>query len=523
MNIDFAFRLAGELSSLGVRELCLCAGARNSPLIAVLSSIGAFRKFHFFEERSAAFFALGRIKAEGAPVAVITTSGTAAAELLPATVEAHYSGLPLLLITADRPRRYRGTGAPQSIEQAGLFGPYAQRALDFAAGEEFSLEGWARTGPAHLNVCLEEPLLDRSFSPSEFEPRAELASARAEGPNLTGARAELQSFLAAARRPWVLVGALPETARGPVREFLAALGAPVYLEAQSGLREAPELASLQVRFAESVRDAIDAVLRIGGVPTLRFWRDLDEKRTELPLLSVSELPFSGSPRSGLVHADLTALLDGSRPARGGAFAEFAQAALAKDRELAVGLEALLGRYPRSEPGMVRALSRLIGPGARVYLGNSLPIREWDLVAAGESRGFEVGASRGANGIDGQVSTFLGFAREDRENWAVLGDLTALYDLPGPWILSQRPEIEARIAVINNGGGKIFSRLFADPAFQNEHRTEFEPWAKLWGMNYERWDEVPAAFDRKGNWLLELKPDSEDTARFWDEFDRLGRR
>jgi 2-succinyl-5-enolpyruvyl-6-hydroxy-3-cyclohexene-1-carboxylate synthase len=107
------------------------------------------RLFSFIDERSAAFFALGRMKLHGNPVAVVTTSGTAVAELLPAAIEAFYSGLPLILVSADRPARFRGTGAPQSIEQLGLFGPYAETVL----------ESWSRARPLHLNVEFDEPLL----------------------------------------------------------------------------------------------------------------------------------------------------------------------------------------------------------------------------------------------------------------------------------------------------------------------------------------------------------------------------
>src|SRR5262249_9638323 len=117
------------------REWCACAGARNSPLFLELLERGDLHTFRFFEERSAAFFALGRIQATGRPVAVLTTSGTAAAELFPAVIEAHYTGAPLVAVTADRPRRYRGTGAPQSIEQVDLYGGYAAASWDLAAGE----------------------------------------------------------------------------------------------------------------------------------------------------------------------------------------------------------------------------------------------------------------------------------------------------------------------------------------------------------------------------------------------------
>lgn len=157
-NLDTARRLIDDARARGVREFCVCAGSRNAPLLAVLGTgvipgevEGPCKSavFSFVDERSAAFFAIGRIKLHGAPVAVVTTSGTAAAELLPAAVEAHYAGLPLVLITADRPARFRGTGAPQSIEQIGLFGVYADTSLD----------AWDAQRPLHLNIEFDEPLL----------------------------------------------------------------------------------------------------------------------------------------------------------------------------------------------------------------------------------------------------------------------------------------------------------------------------------------------------------------------------
>lgn len=152
-NVERASRLIAEVREAGAQEFCVCAGSRNAPLLAVLGELprtsSDIRLFSFVDERSAAFFAIGRVKLHGQPVGVVTTSGTAVAEMLPAAIEAYYSGLPLILISADRPARFRGTGAPQSIEQIGIFGVYA----------ETSLESWTRTRPLHLNVEFDEPLL----------------------------------------------------------------------------------------------------------------------------------------------------------------------------------------------------------------------------------------------------------------------------------------------------------------------------------------------------------------------------
>jgi 2-succinyl-5-enolpyruvyl-6-hydroxy-3-cyclohexene-1-carboxylate synthase len=149
-NISSARALIAAMRDEGVTTFCVCSGSRNSPLLVVLSTAQDVEVLPFIDERSAAFFAVGRSKRDEKPVAVVTTSGTAVAELLPAAIEAHYSSVPLVLITADRPARYRGTGAPQCIEQDGIFGLYAATAID----------SWTRRAPLHLNIEFDEPLID---------------------------------------------------------------------------------------------------------------------------------------------------------------------------------------------------------------------------------------------------------------------------------------------------------------------------------------------------------------------------
>ena len=146
-NIAAAREVIARVRHLGVAEFVVCGGSRNAPLVVALAGAATVS---FFDERSAAFFALGRIKRDGRPVAVVTTSGTAVAELLPAAVESYYAGAPLVLITADRPARFRGSGAPQAVEQVGIFGPYAAT----------SIEQWDRRRPLHLNIEFDEPLID---------------------------------------------------------------------------------------------------------------------------------------------------------------------------------------------------------------------------------------------------------------------------------------------------------------------------------------------------------------------------
>lgn len=158
MNTRLAQNVLNQLKLLSIQDVIVCPGGRNTPFVFNLEEDSDFYPYYWYEERSAAFFALGRSRISGVPTAVFTTSGTAAAELLPAAMEAYYSGVPLLLITADRPREMRGSGAPQTADQIGLFHKHVTFELDVAKDELPTLVDWEMKGPAHLNVCFEEPL-----------------------------------------------------------------------------------------------------------------------------------------------------------------------------------------------------------------------------------------------------------------------------------------------------------------------------------------------------------------------------
>src|SRR5690606_14331550 len=227
---------------------------------------------------SAGFFALGRTMETGGPCAVVTTSGTAAAELLPAVVEAHYQARPLVAITADRPEAFRGTGSPQSIEQPGIFGPHA---------EDSGFESWSGKGPLHLNVELEEA----------FTPGGESF----EGMEIGVFSPERDRIDVAALARWlreglfrglvVLVGGLEPEEREEVFHFCQALGVPVIAEATSGLREALQGLALPDGDRLLKSQPPGKVLRLGEVPSGRFWRDLES----LPEVSVWSVCRNGLP------------------------------------------------------------------------------------------------------------------------------------------------------------------------------------------------------------------------------------
>jgi 2-succinyl-5-enolpyruvyl-6-hydroxy-3-cyclohexene-1-carboxylate synthase len=527
-NIKRVENVLRYLAAGQCREVVICAGARNAPLVVALNAQTKMKLWSLFEERGAGFFALGRIKSLGAPVAVVTTSGTAAAELLPAAIEGHYTGLPLLLVTADRPPGYRGTGAPQAIEQKGIFGPYVEESLDL--WNEPAVHAWSGTRPLHVNVCLDEP------SRAEMQ---EIENLFAKWDGLSGptdsrmvhmpSQSEYETvrqakvdFVSRSSAPAVVIGGLSKRERPLVKRWLNQVRLPVYLEAPSNLTGETEIQADVIKGGDKAldlalsRDWVDGIIRIGGVPTLRAWRDLETKYQSLPVISFSARAFSG-----LCRRDANCLrideLEHFQPAaaKGNPVWEEARAFAASR------LVELLRAYPNSEQGMLYALAAKVGPGANLYLGNSLPIREWDLVAGGISNSWSVEANRGANGIDGQLSTFFGFAEPERENWAVIGDLTAMYDLTAPYVLRQRPLPNCNIVIINNRGGQIFSRMYSRIELENRHDVEFSRWAAMWGMNYEHWKSVPPVLSRgTGPRVIEMFPNEEATALFLKEWEAV---
>jgi 2-succinyl-5-enolpyruvyl-6-hydroxy-3-cyclohexene-1-carboxylate synthase len=526
------------LARLGVREVCVAAGARNAPLVAALADSTGVTLWNFFEERSAAFFALGRILVDRLPVAVVTTSGTAAAELLPATIEAYYQGLPLILVTADRPERFRHSGAPQAIEQEGIFGVYAQ-SLDQT--DDLS-------GPLHFNLCLDEPLTPAPgidfTAPARIAAGGHRLSPTAHPAPIASLPTTAQLILAA--------GLHPDDA-ALVAPALARLRLPIVAEATANLHLFPELHPLLVHGGEKALKHLQAekLLRLGAVPSWRFWRDL-ETQPEIEVMNFSRVSFPGLARKENVTTHPLKAVLGLEAENGGTenggtengkrqeppghssiltHSPFSvppcspsDSTSISNSERPAELKPDFESHPISEPSWMHHLHEALPSGARVFLGNSLPIREWNLVMSMPAKGIHFYANRGANGIDGLISTFLGVAASsENESWLILGDLSALYDLAAPWVLSQLANPKVRLVIINNGGGKIFSRVAslrdlpanARHIIENRHSMSFEPFAKLWGLDYLL-VQNPADLGElsDGPVILEIRPDPDQTEAFW---------
>jgi 2-succinyl-5-enolpyruvyl-6-hydroxy-3-cyclohexene-1-carboxylate synthase len=442
------------------------------------------------------------------------------AECLPAAIEGTYSSLPLILVTADRPKRYRGSGAPQSIDQVGIFSYYIEACFDLdAVNTHVSLNGLSWKKPVHVNVCFGEPLLDGPVSKISL-PEQELRTRFPEAIPIQMVD-EIQEFLEK-HRPVILLSTIPEKAQDHVVNFLSRLKAPIYAEGISGLRGHPAIKDFEIRSGDKMiarlidEGVCDSVFRIGGVPTVRFWRDLEDKRSELPVFSLGYNHYTGLSRGIPHYDDLDDLsridVTQAKP--------LAHAVRDFDQKMCLKISELFRKYPKAEPSLVHALSKHLG-GQSVYLGNSLPIREWDLAATLDDPPDRTVGNRGANGIDGQVSTFLGWCRPETQNWCVIGDLTALYDLSALWVAPQLLAAKIRIVVLNNSGGMIFDRMFGKEIFLNRHDVRFESWAKMWNWGYTRFEGIPPKFEGlQDRHILEITVSEEETKAFWKEWDQL---
>ncbi len=508
----------------GITEWVVCPGARNTALLQTLSTCPGLTVWTHFDERSASFFALGRIQDTGLPVAVITTSGTAVAELYPAIVEAYYQARPLLLITADRPADFRGSGAPQAIEQAEMFGIYAPT-VDIEKPEDISEslveDTWDYRSPLHINICLPEPDLHPSARIEEFYP--------APPPEIEYPRPALADLATALRTRGdrgmaLLIGGLDPDEQDAVLWLARELKAPVLADATSGLRE--HLDELCLRDGDAVLRATPPplVLRLGDVPVGRFWRDLED----LPgtdVFSITRTGFSGLARPssvicGNIDAVIQALGDIDAASDG-------MNLLRESRKRESLIEEAINACETSEPALIRAISQYACLADSVFLGNSNAIRLWNAYAQHRIPTSNVRANRGANGIDGEVSTFLGNSACMKESWAVMGDLTVLYDANAPLLLPQLDPGRRILVVLNNRGGGIFRRLpggnALSPAMERmliqPQSVSFQHVASLWDAAYIRinsadeiglLDELPET----GFAIVELAPEHSQTEAFY---------
>ena len=495
LNTLWARAIVQELERGGVRDVVVCPGARSAPLALAAAEAGAdIRSWVVLDERVAGFFALGLALESGRPAALLVTSGSAGANLFPALVEASAAGVPLVVLTADRPWELHGFGAPQTMPQDGLYGRFVRasealpvpeatsaafRHLRAVVSRAVSAATGRPSGPVHLDVPFREPLAPVTDAPVPPGLDAEALEGRPGGPflrtvapaGLPGA-SELEAVrrrLAAAERGIIVVGPRARADRldTAVRALAASYGYPVLAEAASNVRWAPgqpavghlDLLLRNQGWALSARP--DLVIRLGGgLSSRRLTEWLDGSGAEVVLVSERSEPVDPQHRAALVlEGDAVAICEALTAATAPRRAAWADSFVRASARAGSALDSALGSERRlTEPGVARTVVSALPPGARLLLGSSMPVRDVDAFASAPPGAVRVLSNRGLNGIDGNVSTALGVAAASgAPTLALVGDLAFLHDL-GALVHARRAGLSLTVVVVNNDGGGIFSFL-----------------------------------------------------------------
>jgi 2-succinyl-5-enolpyruvyl-6-hydroxy-3-cyclohexene-1-carboxylate synthase len=481
-----------ELARCGMRAACTSPGSRSAPLVLSLARDQRLRCYSHVDERCAGFFALGLAKASGLPVAVACTSGTAAAELLPAAVEAHEARVPLLLLTADRPAELRENGAGQAIDQLKLYGGAAkwffEVAVVEAGGEQLrwmrtlacrayrtALEG--RPGAVHLNFPLREPLVSDEELPDDTSARRDGAPyVRRRLPRLGTDSPDpaLLSLVAGARRG-VLVAGRHERATHlgeAADDFARAAGCPLLADPLSGARRGEAAIAhydallRDERFAAGM--APDLVLHVGDLPVskpLRTWLSrldgvrqvtLDPEAAWQDPASVLCESVALEPAAALTQ--LSAVLGDSAGKQAGSDGGWLASWRSADERAAEAIVGVLAGEELTEPRVAAELGVLLPGEATLFVASSMPVRDIETFWPVRADPPRVLCNRGANGIDGTVSSAFGAAaHEPGPTVLLIGDVALAYDIGG-LLAASRLHLKLTIVLLDNGGGGIFDFL-----------------------------------------------------------------
>lgn len=529
----YAASFVDELAQNEVKHVVVSPGSRSTPLALLLVEHPDIEIHINVDERSAAFFALGLAKALKEPVGLLCTSGTAAANYYPAVIEAFYSRVPLIVLTADRPHELRDVGAPQAIDQIHLYGRHVKWFVEMALPE--STDGmmrYARTvgaravataaaepaGPVHLNFPLREPLIPDLDQAKEYRQNKRTPSVLIDSGERSLSASQIEAVattLSKAKQGIIICGELPHPEMKEVIVALAKkLAFPVLADPLSQLRSGShDKAVIIDAYDTFLRDETakaafrpEVILRFGSMPVSKPLLLFMKKQKQAITLVVDGGAGWREPAglaTNMIYSEekdfCLRIAESITSSPDDEWLRLWQTVngATKDALASVRDEAEL-----SEGKLFALLADMMPLESTLFVGNSMPIRDLDTFFLNNGKGIQTIANRGANGIDGVVSTALGVSTVSKNTVLAIGDLSFFHDMNG-LLAAKLQKQNITILLVNNDGGGIFSflpqaneREHFETLFGTPHGLDFSHTAQLYGGKYNKvqnWDEFEKVF------------------------------
>lgn len=558
-NYFWANLFVTQLHKLGVGHVCISPGSRNTPLTLAFAENKSIKKYVHIDERSAGFFALGLAKAQKKPVVVVTSSGTAVAELYPAIIEAFIQRVPLIICTADRPSFLRDTGANQTINQENIFSNHIRNFVDFGlpSTNEKKLKIFTKKilvgydictsknrGPVHFNFPFKKPLEPNSFSDNipykifDFIGNPQIVDQKSKKTTLN---IKIVAQIKEVKRPMILLGwgdfnikFYPE-----LSAFTRKNNIPVLVDGSSEFRffngKNDNIITNQSAFINNLIDDPDLIIQFGNAPTSQsMLKYFDETKAKKYLVNEFGDVKDPSKRKGeLLKIPPIKFLE-----------EISNSVEIKKKDtwsknitdLDIECEKLKNKMiDNSDFGLESRITKeildLIPPKSNLFVSNSLPIRDFDLFASKSKKGLKIFTNRGASGIDGIISTASGIASESKKkNFLVIGDLAFYHNISALATLDDL-KIQLTIILVNNNGGGIFKMLPIaeksekfDKYFNTPHNVDFKKVVKAFNGEYylpKTWKSLKNCFQKSLHntsfSVIEIKTDSQKSVDFRREY------
>ncbi|MFC1563762.1 2-succinyl-5-enolpyruvyl-6-hydroxy-3-cyclohexene-1-carboxylic-acid synthase [candidate division KSB1 bacterium] len=566
LNSIWGSLIVEELLRNGVDYFCISPGSRSTPVTRAAAKNKQVESVIIYDERNASYHALGYARVTGRPAVVISTSGTAAANHYPAVIEASMDNLPMIVITADRPPELQSSGANQTIDQVNLYGKYVRWHYNLPCPDPLikpetvlsvidQMILKAAAGPVHLNCMFREPFINsREVIPKKYF--VNLTGWKNSEEQYTTYREPLviphesdvrhaAKILNSTKKAVAVIGRIhPFIPKEPIINLINKLGIPVFADISSGLKNNTLKTNIlyfdQLLNSKKFREHIspDVILHFGAALTSKryaqFTKNLDLKH----YIQVCDFPGRADPEnvvSTRFYADykyfsdkLTPLIKEKSPGR------WAKDAIYYDKRCSEVIAKILqGERIITEPGIAWHVSRISGRSHALYIGNSMPIRDFDMFPYPDIKCRNIGVNRGTSGIDGNIASALGFSRISKKPLTlILGDIAFLHNLNALEMIKNL-NTKIIIIVVNNHGGGIFSFLpvakekdIFEKFFGTPHNYKFSDIAEMFSLEYHNPDNMKSFTDIYSNLLkrsvssiIEVNTDRSRNYKFHEKIKR----